>query len=936
MTSLKLNHKKSYLILAILFSLIVCPVLLIKINRTPRYKYEKFLLNESKSYAQRSKLTIDIGGRFDHPEMAALRDFKMTLDPSLKRVPTERLRTAFKLTKKFKTEYKKSDISTEGLVWEELKADMGGRTRAIMFDPNDAENKKVWAGAVTGGLWYNNDITSDSTHWIPVNDFWDNLVISSIIYDPNNPQVFYLGTGEPQTALVTYRESSGRGIGIWKTEDAGITWNIIPSTENFAYITDIIIRIEDGKSVIYTGVVSGQYKGANYESVPTDGLYRSVDGGETWQQVLPNIEHSDKPYAPADIDLGADNRIYVGTQKNLDGDGGATIIYSDDAQNWTIYDDYKTIIEKDRVHGYPDYNLYYNVPGRVIIATAPSDQNRVYALFGSAVPDVYPLSRCYYLIRSDNKGESWTGISMPYHLDDSTSNINWAYISWHALIGKVDPNNANTLYVGGINTHKSVDSGLSWKCLSSGDGIWPDENDDTAYVHVDQHNIAFRPGSSDEIVFTNDGGVFYTSNATDEIPHFSERANSYNTLQGYTCAIHPEAGKRQYLMGTQDNSTMNYNKQVVTHNDIIMGGDGAFCFIDRDEPNIQIGAIQWNLYGFTNDYWKTQTDFYDFFQVTGTFINPADYDHGHNILYANATTDWGDYPSAIVLIHNVGSSPEGRIVELNTSNSVPFSCVKVSPYSPDYKTTLYLGTESGRLFKVHDANSNPSVKEIGSKDFPSAYISCIEIGKSEAELLVIFSNYGVKSVWYSDDGGINWYDKEGNLPDMPIRWAIIHPQNTKNCLIATEIGVWSTIDITEDNVAWEPAYNSLANVRVDMLRFRESDNTVIAATHGRGLFKATYTVEPEYFPGIKPIDDIIIFPNPNNGLFNLVYNYDQKTHITIALYDISGILVHKEQFISYPGEYYKTIQVYDFSPGMHVLIVDTEGSSKSKKVLLLK
>ncbi len=159
----------------------------------------------------------------------------------------------------------------------------------------------------------------------------------------------------------------------------------IPSSENFAYITDIIVRIEDGTSVIYAGVVSGEYKGAYYESLPTDGLHRSKDGGETWQQVLPNIEDSNKPYAPADIDLGADNRIYVGTQKNLDGDGGATILFSDDAQNWTIYNDYKTIIEKDRVHGYPDYNLFYNVPGRVIIATAPSDQNRVYALLGSAI-----------------------------------------------------------------------------------------------------------------------------------------------------------------------------------------------------------------------------------------------------------------------------------------------------------------------------------------------------------------------------------------------------------------------------------------------------------------------------------------------------------------------------------------------------------------------
>jgi photosystem II stability/assembly factor-like uncharacterized protein len=934
MKSFKPGRIMSYLIPAILFSFAVFTILFLSVGKSPRDNYERFLINESKVLTRKLEITHDSSIWFDHPEMASFRDFIMTLDPALKRVPAERLVIAFERTRHY-MRYRKN-TGEESLAWEEHKASMGGRTRAIMFDPNDPADKKVWAGAVTGGLWYNNDITSDSTQWIPVNDFWDNLVISCMTYDQNNPQIFYVGTGEPQTALVTYRESSGRGIGIWKTEDAGYTWNIIQSTKNFAYITDIIVRIEDSKSVVYAGVVSGEYKGKYHESMPSDGLYRSADDGETWEQVLPDIENSDKPYAPADIDLGADNRIYVGTQKNLNGEGGATILFSDDARNWTIYDDYKTIIENDKIHGYPEYNLYYNIPGRVIIATAPSDENRVYALFGSALPDVYPLSHCYYLIRSDNKGDTWTAISTPYHLDDSTSTINWAYIAWHALIAKVDPNDANTVYVGGINTHKSVDGGYSWKCLSKGIGFWPEEGDDTTYVHVDQHNIAFRPGSSDEILFTNDGGVFYTSNATDKIPHFTEKANSFNTLQGYTCAIHPEAGKEQYLMGMQDNATMNYTIQVVTHNNIIMGGDGAFCFIDKDEPNIQIGGIQWNLYGYTNDYWETQTDIYDFFQITGTFISPADYDHRLNTLYANAATHYGEYTSDIVVINNIGTSPQGKIVNLTTGTSVPYSCVKVSPYSPGDNTTLYLGTESGRLFRVHNANSVPLIKEIGSEDFPTAYISCIETGKSEAELLITFSNYGVKSVWYSDDGGTTWYDKEGNLPDMPVRWAIIHPQNTKNVLIATEIGVWSTNDIKAKNVIWVPDFDRMANVRVDMLRFRESDNTVIAATHGRGLFKTTYNVRPDTFPTIKPVDDIIIFPNPSNGLFNIVYNYERQTSIRITIYDMHGKLVHKEQPVSYQGEYYKTIQLDNCSPGKYIIKVDIEGNTKIKELLLIK
>ena len=95
----------------------------------------------------------------------------------------------------------------------------------------------------------------------------------------------------------------------------------------------------------------------------------------------------------------------------------------------------------------------------------------------------------------------------------------------------------------------------------------------------------------------------------------------------------------------------------------------------------------------------------------------------------------------------------------------------------------------------------------------------------------------------SQNGGISWAQKETNLPDMPVRWGLIHPDDSNFALIATEIGVWETSNLLDDNTFWEPSSSGLANVRVDMLSIRETDNMVIAASHGRGLFYGIFEAQ---------------------------------------------------------------------------------------------
>ena len=307
-----------------------------------------------------------------------------------------------------------------------------------------------------------------------------------------------------------------------------------------------------------------------------------------------------------------------------------------------------------------------------------------------------------------------------------------------------------------------------------------------------------------------------------------------------------------------------------------------------------------------------------------------------NILYANATSFKNQYTNQLVKYPNITSnvSSGANLINITSNVAVPFSHIKVSPHTTN-SSTLFTGTESGRLFKVLNANASPSSTEIGDQDFPTGYISCVAVGGSEDSLLVTFSNYGVSSIWQTYNGGTSWEEKEGDLPDMPIRWAVYHPDNAKKAIIATELGVWFTDQLDQTDPEWIPVNDGLANVRVDMLDMRDNDHTVLAATHGRGLAITTFNPVGIREMVERESDLIVLSPNPSSGIFRFQFNAQNSGSAEVAIFDMQGRQILNEDLGDISGFFTKDFDLSSYPKGHYVIRFRYSNVIYTKKLMLL-
>ncbi|WP_332369056.1 hypothetical protein [Spirosoma telluris] len=360
----------------------------------------------------------------DTLRLIAEEEQRRLIDPATGTVPYERLdeaRSQLKNQPLTSTGGPSAQSGIPGITWQERgPSNIGGRTRALLFDPNDPTHKKVWAGSPAGGLWYTNDITDASATWTPVSDTWENTVVTALAADPSNPQVMYAGTGDAYNYVT--------GGGIWKTTNGGTTWTRLTSTipggnppiinYSFGYIQQIVVN------------TSGQVFAATRL-----GLVRSVDGGTSWTYALaPNqaigISGSTGSYyndLVTDLELATDGILYASFSPSR-----VFKATNSTGTTWT----------EITPQGAPTGD-------RTELALAPSTSGTGQVVY--CVSRAYNSANYYQDIKwfkkSTNGGSTWTDIAIPIfsggdHFSEGSGN--------YALNLTVNPTDANTIYAGGM------------------------------------------------------------------------------------------------------------------------------------------------------------------------------------------------------------------------------------------------------------------------------------------------------------------------------------------------------------------------------------------------------------------------------------------------------------------------------------------------------
>ena len=669
--------------------------------------------------------------------------------------------------------------------WESIgPGNIGGRIRSILIHPT--QPNKIWVGSVSGGIWHTKN---GGESWSPVNDFMGNLSITSIIMDPSDTNIMYAATGEG----FTY---DFKGAGIFKSIDEGKSWKQLavtkPSKGNWKYVNRIAIH---------------PYQSNILLAATNNGLFRSSDFGDNWKKIVSDYQFYDVKFNPND------GQYVIATARKLNKNRSKRPYYifysSTSGQQWD---------KKSK-----DYK------GRIELAYSKSQVNTVYASVNDNKGKIY---------RSNNNGKTWNFLSNPKHLGNQ---------GWYDNTIWIDPTDSQHLIVGGISLYYSNDGGVNWQLMRKKWNSWG--------IHGDHHAIVEHPdydGVNNRVVFFgNDGGIYKSNNIRGKTRPISLN-NHLSITQFYSGAGHD--GKNQRIIGgTQDNGTLIYTgkKNKWTW---FEGGDGSGTAINPNDGNYIYGAIQFlNLYR-SKDGGKTVTyickgikDLKVKKAKDGEYQYPCNDGSGSTNFISHFILDPNNSNCLIA-----GASSLWRTCNVNDKKPL-WKNIK-PPINEGYKykywgyinalaiakknsNIIWIGHNDGTLYSSRNGKAqHPSWQRKGENQLPKRMsLSLLIDNKNTNRIYASFGGYEADNLYISNNNGNTWKSISNGLPKSPIHTIQQHPQKQNWLYVGTEVGVFTS---ENGGKTWTAVNDGPANVPVFQL-FWLNNHTLVAATHGRGMFTVT-------------------------------------------------------------------------------------------------
>ncbi len=726
---------------------------------------------------------------------------------------------------------------------------IGGRTRGFVYD---AWNPDVlYAAGVSGGLWKSH---GKRWQWQLLTEPHELHNITSLVQDkrPGKGHLWYYGTGESygNSARIT-------GNGIWKSVDGAASFSVIPSTVSdrtpsghaFAYSWRLVLDPSATQDVIY-------------DATTRHGIWRSSDGGETWDNVLPSDAYFSDVVVTNTGVVYASLSSFTGFANQTASKYG--VFRSTNGVDWVNISppDLPKSFNRAVFGLVPNYDKFF------LIAETPGSGTKGQFHLRTGVREEWHSLWKYEYLDGDGSGSGgrWLNRSANIPLMGGRSGDFFSQGGYDLMV-TVSPHDSNLVLVGGTNLYRSTDAfrssanntwigGYGLPNPSEAFPRWPNH-------HSDQHDAVFHPGLPHKVYSANDGGVMVTDNVLADTVVWESCNMGYLTTQHYAVSMRMDSVTDDVMGGMQDNGTWATDTNSGTAEWFYRnGGDGGYSYFADSGRSLYVSTQQGRLRRVVVDASGTEVQRGRIDPIGPSpddylFINPFAIDRSdERVLFQPAG-------SVIYRNNDVTQIPLGRDDstsvnwEILTNSTVPSGQISAIAVSVQPAHILYYGTSNGAIFRMDGANvGQPVPKNVSPVQSTNSYLNALSVDPRDAnKVIACYSNYGVVSIYATSDGGTSWLAVSGNLEEVPsgagngpaVNWVDVVPfsNDTDVWVAATSTGLYMTPELNGMSTVWMPiATESIGNVPVDMVVTRHADKRILVATHGRGVWTGSISSLP--------------------------------------------------------------------------------------------